>query len=159
MAGRRPAQPHAVQEGDDGGRLAGDPAQHHAVPVLDRLRAGDAAAGQMLHEAEEERQVGGRHPLLVEGEDEIALAGVDQEIGVLDPLGDALVGEQLADVVAGQEGLELLRRNVGIDRHHVLRSSRPAIGGGASRQGKSEQAIGHADPGMPIFRPLSGHRR
>ena len=26
--------------------------------VLDRLRAGDAAAGEMLHQAEEERQVG-----------------------------------------------------------------------------------------------------
>ena len=71
----------------------------------------------MLHQAEEERQVLGGDAPLVEREDEIAAAGVDQEVRVLDPLGDALVGEQLADVVAGEKGREVFRRDVRIDGH------------------------------------------
>ena len=99
------------------GRPAGDLAQHLAFPVLDRLRAGDSARVQVLHQAEKERQVLGRDALLVEGEDEIAAAGVDEEIRVLDPFRDALVGEQFPDVVIGEEGPEVFRRYVGIDRH------------------------------------------
>jgi len=57
----------------------------------------------------------------IEREDEIALAGMDQEIRVLDPLRDALVGQKLADIVAGQKGPKILRRNVGIDGHQMLR--------------------------------------
>ena len=48
-------------------------------------------------------EVAGVHPALIERQDEIAAAGVDQEIGVLDPLGNALVGQEFAKVVAGQE--------------------------------------------------------
>ena len=43
-----------------------------ARPVLDRLRTGDPAARQVLHQAEEERQVLGRDPLLVERQDVVA---------------------------------------------------------------------------------------
>ena len=93
MGGRRPPDPQAVEERDDHGRPARDPAEHLALPVLDRLRTGDAAAVEVLHERQEERQIRLGDALLVEGEDEIALAGVDQEIGVLDPLRDALVGQ------------------------------------------------------------------
>jgi hypothetical protein len=46
----------------------------------------------MLHQPEEKRQVVRRDPLLVERQDEIAALGVDEEIGVLDALGDPLVG-------------------------------------------------------------------
>jgi hypothetical protein len=42
---------------------------------------------------------------------------MDQKIGVLDAFGDALVREQIADVVTGEKGLEVLRRDIGIDRH------------------------------------------
>ena len=71
---------------------AGRPASGRARcrHVVYRQRAGDAAAGKMLHEAEEERQVGGRHALLVERQYVLALLGDEEIIGVLDPLGDAL---------------------------------------------------------------------
>src|SRR5262249_20233183 len=92
-------------------------AEHGAGLVLHRLRAGDAARMQMLHQAEKERQVLGGDPALVEREDEIAPAGMDQEVGVLDPLRDALVGEQLAHVVPGDKGRAALRRDVGVDGH------------------------------------------
>ena len=99
---------------------AGRPASRPSVSpgaVLDRLRAGDAAVRQMLHQRQKERQVAFGHPLLVERQDEVAAAGVDQKIRVLDALGDALVGHELADVVTGEEGGEVFRRDIGIDRH------------------------------------------
>ena len=43
--------------------------------------------------------------------------GVQQEIGVLDPFGNALVGQQGADIVAGEELLEFLVGDIGIDGH------------------------------------------
>ena len=43
----------------------------------------------MLHQAEEERQVLGADALLVEGQDEAAALGPQQEVGVLDALCDA----------------------------------------------------------------------
>src|SRR4249920_3731923 len=55
--GARPPDPQAVKEGDDRGRPAGDLAERFALLVLDRQRTGDAAAREMLHQAEEERQV------------------------------------------------------------------------------------------------------
>ncbi len=111
------ADPHAIEEGDHRRRPAGDLAQHLALAVLDRLRAGDAARVQVLHQAEKERQVLGGHPLLVEREDEVAAAGVDEKVRVLDPFRDALVGEQLADIVAGEKGSKILRRYVRVDGH------------------------------------------
>ena len=80
MSGTRPADPHAVEEGDDGGRSTGEAAEHLAAAVLDRLRAGDAARGKMLHQAEKERQVVRRHPPLIKREDEISGGGVQQKV-------------------------------------------------------------------------------
>ena len=85
---------------------AGRPAiqpDHVAGAVLHRLRTDQAARRQVFHQAEKERQVLGRDPLLVKRQEAIAVGGVDQEVGVLDPLGDALVGQQLAEIVIGQE--------------------------------------------------------
>jgi hypothetical protein len=53
----------------------------------------------MRHQAEKERQVAFGDALLVERQDEISRRGVQQEVGVLDALGDALVGQEFADVV------------------------------------------------------------
>ncbi len=64
--------------------------------------------GQMLHQPEEERQVALGDALFVQREDEIAGVGVHEEIGILHALGDALVGEQLADVVAGEKFGEIV---------------------------------------------------
>jgi hypothetical protein len=113
----------------------------------------------VLHEAEEERQIGRRYAPLIEREDEVAGRGVDQEIGVLDPLGDTFVGQEVADRVAGQEGFEFFHPDIGIDGHRLLRSRPPAIEGGARRQGKSEQSHWTGTGGVPIFRSLSGHHR
>ena len=71
----------------------------------------------MLHQAEEERQVALGDAPLVERQDEVAGAGMDQKIRVLDAFGDALVGQQLADVVAGEEAGEVFRRDIGVNRH------------------------------------------
>src|SRR5205823_7382635 len=76
-------------------------------------------------------------------QDEIALAGMHQEIRVLDPLGNAFVGQQLADVVAGEKRRKVLRRNIGVDGHQRLRSNSLARYRGPPfpRQGKTELAI------------------
>ena len=71
----------------------------------------------MLHEAQEERQVIGGHALFVEREKEGAFLGMDQIIGVLDALGDALVGEQRAQIVAGNECGQIVVGDFGIDGH------------------------------------------
>ena len=63
-----------------------------AAAVLRRLRAAHAVLGEMRHQRQEVRQVVLRHALLIEREDVGALAGVHQEVGILDALGDALVG-------------------------------------------------------------------
>ena len=85
---------------------AGRPASLPSVPPLLFF----TGCGQVMPRAarcsisaEEERQVACGDALLVERQDEIAGAGVDQEIGILDALGDALVGQQLAEVVAGEK--------------------------------------------------------
>src|SRR5271169_877960 len=71
----------------------------------------------MLHQAEEIGQVGLVYPLLVEREEEEAGAGVDEVVRILDALGDAFGGQQLADAVIRNEGGKFLIRNLGIDRH------------------------------------------
>src|SRR5690606_26592302 len=45
--------------------------------------------------------------------------GVKQEVRVLDPFGNTLVGKQIADGVAFQERAELHLGNVGIDGHQA----------------------------------------
>src|SRR6266568_4147328 len=58
-----------------------------------------AVLGEMRHQREEVRQIVLRHALLIEREDERARGGMQQEVGVFDALGDALVGEQFAEIV------------------------------------------------------------
>ena len=117
MARLRPAQPDAVEKGDDRRGAAGETAERLAVLRPDRLRADDAALGEMLHQADEERQVALLHPLLVEGEDELAGIGVQQVVGVLDPLGDALEREDAAEVVACQKSRQRFVGDFSVDRH------------------------------------------
>ena len=117
MARLRTPDPHALEEGDERGGLARQLAQHAAVGIAHRRRAVDARLRQMLHQAEEERQIGRRHPLLVEGQEERALLGVHQIVGVLDALGDALVGQQRAQIVAGDELSQIVVGDFGVNRH------------------------------------------
>ena len=71
----------------------------------------------MFHQREEERDVFRRDALFVERQDEIAGGGVDEEVRILHPLGDPLVGQELAEIVVRQEIGQVFRRNVGIDGH------------------------------------------
>ena len=119
MLQRDAARPQAVQEGRDGGRLAGQRAQRLAVAAVDRPRAGDAARRQMIHQAEEERQVPGVDALFVERQDVLAARRGQQVVGVLDALGDALEGVGFADVVFGEEGLELGVADFRVDGHYA----------------------------------------
>jgi hypothetical protein len=72
---------------------------------------------QMLHQRQEERQIAFGNAPLIERQNEIAAAGVDQEIRVLDTLGNAFIGQQLADVVIVEEAGKLFRSDIGVNRH------------------------------------------
>ena len=78
----------------------------------------------MLHQPQKERQVALGDAPLVKRKNEIAAAGVNQEIRVLDAFGDALIGKKLTDVVTGKERREVFCRDVGIDGHKVLQCLR-----------------------------------
>ncbi len=129
--GERPAQRGAmvrvrrlhrdpVEEADDRRGAAAERAERRSVAVADRLRAGQPAGSQVLHQVDEERQVAGPHPLLVQGEDVGAGGGVQEEVGVLDAFRDALVGEQPADLVIGEEVGQRRVGYLGVDGHVVL---------------------------------------
>jgi hypothetical protein len=126
LARVRLPDPHAVEKGDDGGGAPREDAQRPTLPVLDRLRAGDALDGKMLEQAEEEGQLRLVHPLLIEGEDVEAPLRVQEVIGVFDALGDALERQHAADVVAGDESVEFFFAHFGIDGHVGSRGNRPS---------------------------------
>ena len=88
----------------------------------------------MLHQRQKKRQVALGDAPLVERQDEIAAAGVDEKIRILDAFGDALVGQQLADVVTGEERPEVFRRDIGIDRHENLQRDAALARAGCHRQ-------------------------
>src|SRR5262249_50504550 len=111
--GAGPPDPHAVEKGDDGGRTPGEPAQRFAAAAAHRLRTVEPPSREMLYQIEEERQVAFRHTLLIKREDEIALGRVEQEIRILDPFRNALVGREGAEIVAGKELLKLLVGDIG----------------------------------------------
>jgi hypothetical protein len=55
-------------------------AERLACAIAHRLGAGDAALGKMLHQSDEKGQISRLHPLFVEGEDELASRGAQQEV-------------------------------------------------------------------------------
>src|SRR6266700_3693588 len=92
-----------------------------------------------------------------------------QEVGVLHPLGDALVGRQFAKRVVAQEIGQILRRDVGINGHHTPISMEflPENSGSALQWPRRPLPVklmrNHrfcvtphwtAPPRMPIFRPF-----
>ena len=114
-----PARPHAGEEGGDAGGAAGQGAQAVAVPAADRQRAGDPLPRQVLHQAEEPRQLRGVDALFVEGEDVVAGGGAELVVAVLHPLGDAAEGDDGAEVIAFEEDGQRLVGNLRIDGHVV----------------------------------------
>ena len=118
-AQRHATRPQPLQEGRDGGGPSRQRAQRLAVAAMDRPRAIDAARGEMVHQAEEERQVRRVDALFVERDEVGALGGGQQVVGVLDAFGDALEGFGLADVVLGEKGFQLGVADFGVDRHQA----------------------------------------
>jgi hypothetical protein len=98
--------------------------QGFAALVFHRLRAAQPARGEVRHQAEKERQVAFGDPLFIQRQDEIARTCVQQEIGILDALGDALVGQEFADLVLAQEFPKLIGGDVGVNRHVASRFSK-----------------------------------
>ncbi len=74
----------------------------------------------MLHQPDEEGQIGGADPLLVQRQNELTLGRAQKEIGILHAFGDALERRDLAEVVEGEKGVQRLVRDLGVDCHVVL---------------------------------------
>src|SRR5260221_505038 len=87
-----PPWPDAVEEADENRRAAAKLMQGLAIARLDRGRAAEAFDRQMLHEAEEERQILARDALLIERQDKIAACRLQQVIAVFDTFGNSLAG-------------------------------------------------------------------
>ena len=92
----------------------------------------------MRHQAEKERQVAFGDALLVQRQDEVSRRGVQQEVGILDALGDALVGQQFADVVMLKEFRKLVGGDVGVNRHGIYAAS------GRSERGNGKNSFSSA---------------
>ena len=69
---------------------------------------------------------------------------MQQEVGILDALGDALVGEQLADVVAFQELREVFGGDVGVNRHDRTLMGKPQAASGRSERGSGKNSFSSA---------------
>src|SRR5262245_24905556 len=155
-----PPNPQSVKKCDDRGRPAGDLAKEGAALVLYRLRTGDAASRQMLHQAQKKWQIVFGDPLFIQRQNEIAGACVHQKIRVLDALRDALGAEKLADVVSGHTAGVIFRRNVGIDGH--TGSLRRLVGSQWTRQRKKHPLL-HCDPtrrrSEPVWPSIPTFRR
>src|ERR1700730_4156843 len=87
MPSTRATYPHPFEKSHEGSRTARHFAKHLTRAVLDRLRAGPPARGEMLHQAKEEGQIGRCDPLLVKCQDKVAVAGVDEKVRILDAFG------------------------------------------------------------------------
>jgi hypothetical protein len=128
------------------GRTARERRPQRAAAIGDRVGAGHAARGQVAHQVEVEGQPLGREPL-EERQHPAPGVGVDEEVAVLDALGDAAVVAQRPDRIAGQPAFELVARDGGEDGHGGRERD---VGEGAGRAGAGILA---AAPGTPGQRP------
>ena len=101
VSGPHPARRGSLQEAHHRRRAAAQVAQRLAVASVHRGGAGHALGREVVHQAEEERQIRRIDPPLVEGEDEPPALGDQEEVGVLDAFGDALQAHRPPDVVRG----------------------------------------------------------
>ena len=84
----------------------------------------------MLHQAEKERKIVLVDPLLVERQQERAALGMQQEVGVLHALGDALQRQRRAEIVAVEETRQRVVADFRIDGHQAAAGSRRLRGSG-----------------------------
>src|ERR1044072_7406425 len=134
----RLARPYAFEKIDDRRRPPGQRAERRALFVPQRLRTTDAMRGQMRHQVQEEWQIIPGDALFIERQNERTGAGVQQEIGVLDALGDALVGQQFAELVTVEKLCKLVGGDVGIHRHWIYAAS------GRSERGNGKNSFSSA---------------
>src|SRR5690606_15038454 len=108
---------------DQRGGLALESSQELAVPVGDRVRAGNAARSEVVHQAEVERQLVETESF-EQREHEAAAVGRDEEVAVLDARRDAFEAAKLAEVIAFEPAREFLARD-GREDGHGLWSAPP----------------------------------
>jgi len=72
----------------------------------------------MLHQAEEERQILPPGALFIKRQDVAAALGLQHEVGVLDALGDAFARQRAPQVVPGEESLQLVVADFGVNSHN-----------------------------------------
>jgi hypothetical protein len=94
-----------------------------SVTIGERRGAGISAGGQPAHQTQIEGQIVRPHAPFVDGQDEPPALRLQQEVGVLDSLGDALEDKWGAQIEVGQEAREILFGNVCVDGHDQRRSS------------------------------------
>ena len=118
--GRRRHDRCAVEAGDERGGLAVELAEKPVVEAGDGLGARQAVPGQMRHQLEIERQLH-RPQLLEQREHVAALRGGDEVVGVLDAGEDAAQVGEMTHRIALEPGRQLLRCDLGEDRHRAAR--------------------------------------
>ena len=104
------------QAGDQRRGLAGHLVQHLAISVGARLGHRQTAAGQVLHQAQVERQLLGAQAL-EQRQHPLASGGGDEVIGVFDARGDALELQQAAAAQAFGQSANLGGQNFGEHGH------------------------------------------
>src|SRR6185312_3399941 len=87
------------------------------LAVRDRGGAGIAPARDPAQQLQEERQVVGLNPALIDRQEIAPRLGRQQEVGILHAFGHALEAQGRAQVEVGQQTAELLVGDVGVDRH------------------------------------------
>src|SRR5271168_1095924 len=110
----------------------------------------------MFHEADEERQILRFHPLLVKGEDILTANRPHQEVGILDPFGDALERNHLADLIKCEKGAQRVVRDFGVDSH--VPSVEPAHRGRAMADPLNGVYKARQSPRVVVSRTPSGAR-
>ena len=119
MFGLRPVDAYTVKKRDNSGRSSGQMSQRLAVAAVNRDRTSNTCVREVLHEAEEKWQVFGIHSFLIQGQYVMAGTRVQEIIRVFDALGNALAGQELADVIFSEEGMHVLVRYNGVNRHAI----------------------------------------
>ncbi len=64
---------------------------------------------------------------------------MQQEVGILDALGDALVGQQFAEIITAQEFRKLVGGDVGVNRHRSYSAA-----SGRSERGNGKNSFSSA---------------
>ena len=143
MRGARLARPHAVEKGDDRRRPAGEPVAAR-LPARFLTGCGQVMPGRArcsISPRKNGRSLLG-DALLVQRQDEMPAVGMQQEIGILDALGDALVGRQARRYRSGEKP-QFVGRDIGIDRHgrYYAASGRSERGSGKNSFSSAAETV------------------